>query len=103
MHLHTSSQLPAAGGECSVCGRHCSHAVRHCWQVVDYAWGEDAGVLLPQGRPPDVITGADIIYEEQHYPALLATLQVGFRVQSAPQRSTAACWLLGLHSTRSPE
>jgi protein N-lysine methyltransferase METTL21A len=44
-------------------------------QVVDYAWGEDVSALSPQGRPPDVITGADIIYEERHYPALLATLQ----------------------------
>lgn len=26
------------------------------------------------GRAPDIITGADVIYEEQHYPALLATL-----------------------------
>jgi Lysine methyltransferase len=50
---------------------------RHClrFQVVDHAWGEDVAALLPQGRPPDVITGADIIYEERHYPALLATLR----------------------------
>ena len=43
--------------------------------MVDHAWGEDVAALSPQGRPPDVITGADIIYEERHYPALLATLQ----------------------------
>ena len=48
-----------------------SRALTGAPQVVDHAWGEDVSVL---GRPPDVITGADVIYEEQHYPALLATL-----------------------------
>jgi Lysine methyltransferase len=43
--------------------------------VVDHVWGEDVAALSLQGRPPDVITGADIIYEERHYPALLATLR----------------------------
>lgn len=59
--------------------RHVStHDCRHCGaveQVVDYAWGDDVEVLRPGGTAPDIITGADIIYEEQHYPALLATLR----------------------------
>ena len=42
-------------------------------QVVPYAWGEDAG-RLPQG--PDVITGADVVYEQEHFPALISSLRM---------------------------
>lgn len=49
-----------------------SHSTAFARQVVDYAWGGDASALNPQ---PDVITGADILYEEQHFPALLKSIQ----------------------------
>ena len=42
-------------------------------QVVPYAWGEDAG-RLPQG--PDVITGADVVYEQEYFPALISSLRM---------------------------
>ena len=45
--------------------------------MVPYAWGEDAG-RLPQS--PDVITGADVVYEQEHFPALISSL----RMLSAP-------------------
>ncbi|CAK0757345.1 hypothetical protein CVIRNUC_002532 [Coccomyxa viridis] len=42
-------------------------------QVMPYAWGEDAG-RLPQA--PDVITGADVVYEQEHFPALISSLRM---------------------------
>lgn len=42
-------------------------------QVVPYAWGDDTD-SLPQS--PDVITGADVVYEQEHYPALVSTLHM---------------------------
>ena len=44
-----------------------------CAQVMPYAWGEDAG-RLPQA--PDVITGADVVYEQEHFPALISSLRM---------------------------
>lgn len=41
-------------------------------QVVAYSWGEDAAALLPA---PDLVTGADIVYQTQHFAALIRTLQ----------------------------
>ena len=41
-------------------------------QVFEYAWGSNAAVLGPL---PDVITGADIVYEEEHFAALLDSIQ----------------------------
>ena len=40
--------------------------------MVDYAWGANALALHPQ---PDIITGADILYEQQQFPALLESIQ----------------------------
>lgn len=41
-------------------------------QVLDYSWGSD----LPEAcqEQPDIITGADVIYEEQHFAALLKSI-----------------------------
>lgn len=44
-------------------------------QVVEHVWGDDVSPLRPGKRAPDVITGADVVYEKQHFPALLATLR----------------------------
>ena len=43
-----------------------------CVQVVDHAWGSD---VAPLGAQPDLITGADIVYEERCFGALVATLR----------------------------
>ena len=42
-------------------------------QVMPYAWGEDIE-CLPQA--PDVITGADVVYEQEHYAALVSSLHM---------------------------
>ena len=44
----------------------------HTVQVAEHCWGEDVSHLLPA---PDLITGADIVYEHQHFDALIKTLQ----------------------------
>lgn len=44
-----------------------------CLQVVPYAWGGPTS-NLPQS--PDVITGADVVYEQEHFPALLSALHM---------------------------
>lgn len=41
-------------------------------QVVCHSWGDDVTPLLPA---PDIITGADIVYQQQHFDALITTLQ----------------------------
>ena len=41
-------------------------------QVVAHSWGEDAAALLPA---PDLITGADIVYQSHHFAVLIRTLQ----------------------------
>ena len=41
-------------------------------QVVDYAWGSHVAVL---GEPPDIITGADIVYQKEFFPQLVHTLE----------------------------
>lgn len=41
-------------------------------QVRDYAWGSDVAVL-PEA--PDLITGADIVYQQEHFASLVATLE----------------------------
>ncbi|KAL3148776.1 hypothetical protein ABBQ38_014185 [Trebouxia sp. C0009 RCD-2024] len=40
-------------------------------QVVCHRWGDDVTPLLPA---PDIITGADIVYQQQHFDALITTL-----------------------------
>lgn len=47
----------------------CSHFVI---QVICHRWGDDVATLLPA---PDVITGADIVYQQEHFDALITTLQ----------------------------
>ena len=39
---------------------------------MDFEWGSDAAAL---GRQPDLITGADVVYEEHCFPALLASIE----------------------------
>lgn len=41
-------------------------------QVVDYAWGSHVALL---GEPPDLITGADIVYQKECFPQLVQTLE----------------------------
>ena len=41
-------------------------------QVVAHCWGEDVTPLMP---PPDLITGADVVYQQEHFDALISTLQ----------------------------
>ncbi|KAK9916047.1 hypothetical protein WJX75_007777 [Coccomyxa subellipsoidea] len=41
-------------------------------QVTDYAWGDNVAALP---ACPDLITGADILYQAEHFPALLQTLK----------------------------
>jgi hypothetical protein len=48
--------------------RVCEQAVP---QVTDYTWGTEVAGL---GEPPDLITGADIVYQQEHFPALVQTL-----------------------------
>lgn len=50
-----------------------SHFVIHVViQVICHRWGDDVASLLPA---PDVITGADIVYQQEHFDALITTLQ----------------------------
>ena len=39
---------------------------------MDFEWGSDAAAL---GRQPDMIIGADVIYEEHCFEALLASIE----------------------------
>ena len=41
-------------------------------QVICHCWGDDVAALLPA---PDIITGADIVYQQEHFDALITTLQ----------------------------
>ena len=41
-------------------------------QVICHCWGDDVTPLLPA---PDLITGADIVYQQEHFDALITTLQ----------------------------
>lgn len=41
-------------------------------QVLEHKWGDEVKSL---GPAPDVITGADVMYEREHFPALLKTIQ----------------------------
>lgn len=41
-------------------------------QVIAHCWGDSVKSLLPA---PDLITGADIVYQQEHFAALIATLQ----------------------------
>lgn len=52
----------------------CTPPFQQC-QVADHVWGADVAPLQCGGRAPDLITGADIVYEAQHFPALLRTLR----------------------------
>ena len=40
------------------------------WQVREYEWGTDSQAL---GKP-DVIVGADVVYQREYYPALARSL-----------------------------
>ena len=70
-------QLGAAKGPdtwllaCDALLRHSKSSRNALAQVVPYAWGDDVG-RLPQA--PDVITGADVVYEQEHFPALISSL-----------------------------
>ncbi|KAK9838308.1 hypothetical protein WJX81_003588 [Elliptochloris bilobata] len=44
----------------------------HRMQIVDHAWGSPVAALGPR---PDLITGADIVYEERCFEDLVATLR----------------------------
>jgi predicted nicotinamide N-methyase len=68
-------------------------------QVVDYAWSEDVDALP---GAPDIITGADVVYQQEHFAALLKTLQrlaaphtliyLAFRLRGAvPPQATVVC------------
>ena len=41
-------------------------------QVVVHCWGQDVKELMPS---PDVIIGADVVYQQEHFDALITTLQ----------------------------
>ncbi len=41
-------------------------------QVLDLEWGSDTAAV---GRQPDLVTGADVVYEEHCFPALLASIE----------------------------
>ncbi|KAL0035376.1 hypothetical protein WJX77_003568 [Trebouxia sp. C0004] len=49
------------------CGDHQRHS-----KVVVHCWGQDVKDLMPS---PDVITGADVVYQQEHFDALITTLQ----------------------------
>lgn len=49
------------------CGDHQQHS-----KVVVHCWGQDVKGLMPT---PDVITGADVVYQQEHFDALITTLQ----------------------------
>ena len=61
-------------------------------------WGADALALNPQ---PDIITGAEILYEQRHFPALLKSIQalsaphtliyLAFRTRGALSISSEVC------------
>ena len=40
--------------------------------MLDFEWGSDTAAL---GRQPDLLTGADVVYEEHCFPALLASIE----------------------------
>lgn len=48
---------------------------RHRATVVDYAWGDDPPPSELQQPPPDIITGADLVYDPKQYGALVAALE----------------------------
>jgi hypothetical protein len=66
--------------------------------VVDYAWGSQVAVL---GAPPDLITGADIVYQEEYFPQLVQTLEdastpytviyLAFRLRGKHVTASLAC------------
>ena len=47
------------------------HAPFGMLQVVVHCWGQDVKDLMPS---PDVITGADVVYQQEHFDALVTTL-----------------------------
>lgn len=65
-------------------------------QVRDYAWGDDVAAL-PEA--PDLITGADIVYQQEHFSSLLTTLEalaaphtliyLAFRLRGGERRPSA--------------
>ena len=65
-------------------------------QVVVHQWGNDVKDLLPA---PDIITGADIVYQQEHFAALIQTLQdlaaphtliyLAFKLRGTPIRAAA--------------
>ena len=45
---------------------------RPVMQVIAHCWGEDVAPLMP---PPDLIIGADVVYQQEHFDSLISTLQ----------------------------
>lgn len=41
-------------------------------KVVNHIWGQDVTDLMPE---PDLITGADVVYQQEHFDSLITTLQ----------------------------
>lgn len=76
-------------------------------QVLEHKWGDEVESL---GPAPDVITGADVLYEQEHFPALLKTIQdlsavhtvtlLAFRMRGLLPFPCLAC---PLQSNNSPE
>jgi predicted nicotinamide N-methyase len=44
-------------------------------RVMPFLWGTDPAPLGYGAHPPDMVVAADVLYEPQYYPLLLATLQ----------------------------
>lgn len=51
--------------------------IHECWkcvvdlQVCEHTWGEDTAALGPQ---PDIILGADVVYQQEHFDALASSI-----------------------------
>lgn len=77
-------------------------------QVKQYTWGDDVAAL---SVCPDLITGADIVYQEEHFEALLTSLGqlaaphtlifLSYRLRGMPgilPRQFLLCWLVCKHT-----
>ena len=62
----------ACTGSASVAVSHKAFITGYVIQVICHCWGDDVASLLPA---PDLITGADIVYQQEHFDALITTLQ----------------------------
>ena len=70
-HLRRLPLQPVSCESSHATGAGASHKFDNFLQVMPYAWGEPGG-CLPQA--PDVIAGADVVYEQEHYAALVSSL-----------------------------